>query len=168
MSKKKQNIIILGGFLICVLIAAYFIFLYQDLTNTVDNANILLDATRKGKILQFYELSVECSQTNFASNYNFIIYVIFALWQAPAYFIVHILGNNYLECPWAMLWSKTLIVVLSVVVAYYIYKIVFFNLHLNLSTLSCINPPYSLLNYSIDFSQSLKFYINLSNKKYML
>ena len=75
-----------------VLIAAYQIFMYMDITNTIDNANILLSSIRHGKMLDFYEISVQQAKTNYAANYNFIIYVIFGIWQAPAYLITHIAG----------------------------------------------------------------------------
>lgn len=44
------------------------VFMYGDLTNTIDNANILLRAVIQGRVLDFYELSVEKSVTNFAAN----------------------------------------------------------------------------------------------------
>ena len=58
-----------------VLIAAYQIFMYMDITNTIDNANILLSSIRHGKMLDFYEISVQQAKTNYAANYNFIICV---------------------------------------------------------------------------------------------
>lgn len=98
--------------------------MYTDLTNTIDNANILLRAVIRGRVLDFYELSVEESVTDFAANYNFLIYALFAIWQAPAYFVAHVLHRNYMSWPWTLLWSKLLVVLFSAAVAYFMYKIV--------------------------------------------
>lgn len=109
---------------VMVLIFAYLIFMYGDLVNTIDNSNILIKAVKERRVLEFYEMSVKYSQTNFAANYNFIIYFIFAIWQLPMYGIVTLLGKDYLSCSWAMLWSKTLIVIFAILVSYYVYKII--------------------------------------------
>ena len=85
--------------LAAVLFFGAVIFTYADISNTVDNANILLYAVRHGRILEFYELSVERSVTNFAANYSFLIYIFFAVWQAPALLATHHLGKDYLTCP---------------------------------------------------------------------
>lgn len=107
-----------------VLIAAYQIFMYMDITNTIDNANILLSSIRHGKMLDFYEISVQQAKTNYAANYNFIIYVIFGIWQAPAYLITHIAGVEYLDCVPALLWSKGLIVLFFIATVYWVEQIV--------------------------------------------
>ena len=109
-----------------VLFFGAVVFMYADISNTVDNANILLYAVRHGRILEFYELSVERSVTNFAANYNFLIYVFFAIWQAPALLAARHLGKNYLTCPWTLMWSKLLLILFSVATAFLIYKIVLF------------------------------------------
>lgn len=116
--------IILGVVLSIVLFFGAVIFMYADISNTVDNANILLYAVRHGRILDFYELSVERSVTNFAANYNFLIYLFFAVWQAPALLAAHHLGKDYLTCPWTLMWSKLLILIFSAVTAYLIWRIV--------------------------------------------
>lgn len=107
-----------------VLFFAVITFMYVDIVNTIDNSNILLRAIRHGQMLDFYELSVEQSVTNFAANYNFIIYVVFAIWQAPAFLAAHLLNMDYLTWPWAMLWSKLLVVLFSIFAAYMVYRIV--------------------------------------------
>lgn len=111
--------------LAAVLFFGAVIFTYADISNTVDNANILLYAVRHGRILEFYELSVERSVTNFAANYSFLIYIFFAVWQAPALLAAHHLGKDYLTCPWTMMWSKLLILLFSFATAYLVYRIVF-------------------------------------------
>ncbi len=123
--KKNRDLLLIEKcLLIIVLIFAYLIFMYGDLTNTIDNANILLTTIKHGKMLEFYDISVKLAKTNFSANYNFIIYIIFAIWQAPAYLLAHMFQKEYLECLWTMLWSKTLVILFSMMVALYIYKIV--------------------------------------------
>lgn len=109
-----------------ILLVAYQVFLYMDITNTIDNANILLRSVWHGKILDFYELSVQQAKTNYAANYNFIIYIIFAVWQAPVYLLMHLLKKEYLDCVMAMLWSKGLVILFFSVTVYWIKKIVEF------------------------------------------
>jgi len=125
--RTRQNFFCITQVIILasVLFFGAVIFTYADISNTVDNANILLYAVRHGRILNFYELSVERSVTNFAANYSFLIYIFFAVWQAPALLAAHHLGKDYLTCPWTMLWSKLLIIFFSAATAYLIYRIVY-------------------------------------------
>ena len=109
-----------------VLFFGAVIFTYADISNTIDNSNILLYAVKHGRILEFYELSVERSVTNFAANYNFLIYIFFAIWQAPALLAAHHLGKDYLSCPWTIMWSKLLLILFSLATAYLVYRIVLF------------------------------------------
>ena len=110
--------------LLLILMAGFFSFLYVDITNTIDNANILLRALYRGEFLRFYELSVAQSQTDFAANYSIFIYLLVAVWQAPAFFLTHLAGVNYMTCKWALLWSKALILLFSVCVAALMVRIV--------------------------------------------
>ena len=123
--KTIKGTCLLVSICILVLICAFVFFLYFDFINTVDNANVLLNAIKHGKIMDFYDLTVKQSQTNFAANYNFPIYVLFAIWQLPVFFVTKKLGMNYLETPICMLWSKILLLLFAVLSAYYIYKIVY-------------------------------------------
>jgi len=107
-----------------VLFFAAITFMYIDIVNTIDNSNILLRAIYHRRVLDFYELSVEQSVTNFAANYNFIIYVAFAIWQTPVFLVAHLLNRDYLTWPWAMLWSKLLVVFFSILAVFMVYQIV--------------------------------------------
>ena len=100
-----------------VLLFAHCVFLYNDIWNTIDNSNILIYAVTHGQPGRFYELSVELAQTTYSANYNLPVYVVFAIWQAPFYFLASVLKRNYLDWPLAVLWSKTLVVLASAVVA---------------------------------------------------
>lgn len=122
--KFNKFYLVQAAILAVVLFFAAIFFMYGDITNTIDNSNILIRAVTHGKMLNFYELSVQQSATNYAANYNFMIYVIFALWQSPAYFIVQAMHKSYLDCAGAMMWSKMLVILFSAIIAFYIYKIV--------------------------------------------
>lgn len=106
-----------------VLLTAYGIFMYTDMTNTIDNSIVFIRAARHGQILQFYELSVQQAQTSYSANYNLIIYVIFALWLLPCYGISKLLGKEFLTWSIGMLWAKTLVILVTLAIAYLIYKI---------------------------------------------
>lgn len=123
---RKNKLSLYASILLClvVLLFAYFSFMYVDITNTADNANILIRAIKNGKTLDFYDLTVSQARTNFSANYNFPIYVIFAIWQLPVFYISLKQGVNYLESPVCMLWSKTLVILFAIISAIYIYKIV--------------------------------------------
>lgn len=105
------------------LILAYTVFMYTDMTNTVDNSIIFIRAARHGQFLQFYELSVQQAQTNYSANYNIIIYLIFAVWLLPFYGVSKLIGKEFLSWPAGMLWAKTLIVLVTLAIAYIICKI---------------------------------------------
>ena len=123
-SKDNRSVFLLVVCSALILAFAFVIFLYVDITNTADNANILIRAISWGRFRDFYDLTVKYSQTNFAANYNVPTYILFAIWQLPVFFIAHKLNINYLESPVCMLWSKTLVLLFSVLSAWLIYKIV--------------------------------------------
>ena len=122
--KKRKEELCGCLLLLFALLIGYLLFMYMDITNTVDNANVLISCIKNGKILDFYDISVERSQTNFAANYNFPIYLLFGIWQAPVLFFANRMKINYLSSPVCMLWSKTLLMVFVFASAIEIYKIV--------------------------------------------
>ena len=79
---KKKEKWLLAGLLASVLFVAYIVFLYSDMTNTIDNSIIFMKSIYKGRVLDFYEMSVEQAVTDWAANYNVIIYIIFGIWKA--------------------------------------------------------------------------------------
>ena len=105
------------------LLFAHVTFMFMDLTNTIENSNFLIDAIREGRFLDFYEISAERAHTNWAANYNLLIYVIFGIWQLPLYVLAHVCERTYLEWLPSMLWSKTLVLLFSLGVAWMIARI---------------------------------------------
>ncbi len=130
MNGIKREKWLLAGLLAAVLLVAYVVFLYTDLTNTIDNSIIFAKSVYKGRVLDFYELSVEQAVTDWAANYNVIIYIIFGIWNAPAYLVFRHFGGE-LAFPmtascWLNLWSKTLIMIFISCMAWLVYKIVYY------------------------------------------
>ena len=111
--------------LVPILFVAFVIFLYVDMTNTIDNSVSFLKAVFSGRFFDFYEFSVEESTTNFAANYNLIIYVICGIWDLPFYFLSRALGKTYVDWPLACLWSKTMLLFFTVMMSAAVYKIVY-------------------------------------------
>ncbi len=110
--------------LIIILLAAYFIFMYHDMLDTVENSIIFAKSIFHGKLLNFYDLSVAQTRTLFSANYHILIYVIFSIWLMPGYLVAHLLGKNFLYWPIGLLYSKTLIIIVTLIVSYLIYKII--------------------------------------------
>ncbi len=112
-------------FLVIVLLFSLFIFMYEDMTNTVDNTLTFLDSVFQGKVLNFYELSVENAHTNYAANYNVLVYVIFSIWFLPFYIVYKIMGlSNSMFSSASLIWGKFFIVTVAILSTYLIYKII--------------------------------------------
>ena len=137
------------GLLLAAVTAAYFIFMYSDMRNTIDNSNIFLSALKNGKILSFYEYSLERAANRYSANYSLLIYIIFATWQAPMLLLTKLLGKEYLEWSVSLLWSKLLLVLFMIAVAVVVYMIVF---------LCTQNKERGLLAVYLYFSSVLVFF----------
>ena len=112
------------GLFILAAAAAYLVFMHPDLRNTIDNSNIFLSAIKNGKLLSFYEYSVEKAVNRYSANYNLMIYIIFGIWQAPMLILTRLLGKDYVEWSISLAWSKLLLVLFMFAVAVFVYKIV--------------------------------------------
>ena len=84
--EKKEYDIFKGrtAFALCimsvaVMVVAYAIFMYTDITNTIDNSVLLLRALFEGRIGSYYEYTVEHASTGYAANYNFFVYIVYEL-----------------------------------------------------------------------------------------
>lgn len=137
--------------LIIVLLFSLFIFMYEDMTNTVDNTLTFLDSVFQGKVLNFYELSVENAQTSYAANYNVLVYVIFSIWFLPFYIVYKIMGlSSSMLSPTALLWGKFFIVIAAISSTYLIYKII---------TLCNVKKEKANLTTFLFFSSMIVFYV---------
>lgn len=109
-----------------VLLFAHISFLYSDLTDTYENSVLFLRAIAQGRLTDFYSYSVENVRTLWAANYDSMIYVVYGLWNLPVYLLTKLLGIDYLAWAPGILWCKTLGTLLCLVIARYIYKILFY------------------------------------------
>ena len=102
-----------------VLLAGYATFMFHDLLTTYDNSIVLLLGTYHGRSpLEFYDYSIDMVRTPYAANYNFPIYILWALWNAPALLACKLCGADYLTSAWGHLWAKTLLVLALLAVAF--------------------------------------------------
>ncbi len=112
--------------LIMILIVSSLIFIYNDMSNTVDNTIIFMKSVLEGKFIDFYELSVEQAKTNYAANYGILMYIILAIWFLPIFAILKILGAQSALFNAGLFLAKMFIVGMTILSAYLIYKIVLF------------------------------------------
>ena len=115
--------------IICVLIIfailiAFLTIEYSDIVNTLDNSMLLVSAVKHERIRNYYEFTLEYGSTEYPANYNFPVYVLFALWNVPSLIICRALGTDYLTAPLAHLWCKLLPVLFLTGCAALIFKIV--------------------------------------------
>lgn len=109
--------------LILVLGVAYFIFIYLDMLDTICNSITFTKSALSGKLLEFYELSVKMSMTQYAANYSIPIYILLSIWNLPMLALSEVIGVDFLSWWVGILWSKTFIVMFALLSSYMIYKI---------------------------------------------
>lgn len=135
-------------FLFIAFIIAYFIFMYIDITNTIDNSVLLTKAVFSGNFFDFYDYSIKNASTNFPANYEILAYIPFAVWNLPLAVGNMAFGFDYMHSTFALLWAKGIIVVFAVFTLYFIYKIL---------RLCKISMEFSLLACYV-FSTSIMFF----------
>ena len=119
-SNQKRNIgdLTLFLFVLFLVAAASFVFLYSDMIDMVSNSNLLLKSIFNGRFLEYYTYTLENSTSAFAANYDFPLYLIFAIWNLPFAFIFHFEINGFVY-----LWFKLLVVICIVACSCLMYKI---------------------------------------------
>lgn len=104
-------------------LVAFFIFMYMDYPNTIDNSVLLVKAVCSGHFFDFYEYTIENAATNYAANYEILAYVPFAVWNLPLAVLNMTTGFDYLNSVPALLWSKALLALMGVASLYFCYRI---------------------------------------------
>lgn len=66
---------------------------------------------------------MEHSRTFWAANYDFVIYVVYGMWNLPVFVISRLAGIDYLFWAPGLLWCKSLGILLCLWTAFIIYKI---------------------------------------------
>ena len=121
-----------------VFVFAYFIFMYIDITNTIDNSVLFTKALFNGEIFNFYDYTIDNASTNFPANYEIIAYIPIAIWNLPLAIGNMAFGFDYMHSTLALLWAKGIIVVLAVITIYTFYKILrFCSVSKEMSFLAC-------------------------------
>lgn len=92
-------------------VCGFFLFLYTDITDTFDNAALLVESFVNGKTGSFYHYAADhaARSTVYTANYDLPIYLIFAFWNLPAIFLHLLTGFDYLSSTLALLWCKLLL-----------------------------------------------------------
>ena len=119
-NSKKRNAsdFILLLFVMFLIATASFVFLYADMVDMVSNSNLLLKSILEGRFFEYYTYTLENSTSAFAANYDFPLYLIFAIWNLPFALIFHFEINGFVY-----LWFKLLVVICIVVCSCLMYKI---------------------------------------------
>ncbi len=116
LERKGERVLLTGevtlGIALCVAayIAAYNIFWYADLGDTLDNAVMLVESMVSGKFIHYYAYASVHAQTTtvYPANYEIVLYLLFAIWNLPTV-LLHLLGNfDYMHSITALLWCKLL------------------------------------------------------------
>lgn len=62
-------------------------FMYADVFATVEHSFNFLDSLFSGRVLDFYQIAIEHSAYSHPAVYDIPIYIIFGVWNLPAYII---------------------------------------------------------------------------------
>lgn len=92
-----------------IFILFYFTYLYTDVSITTRFGINFWDFLFQGKLLQFYELNANTIFYNYLhcdALYDFLMYLIFAVWDFPLWIAEHALGIDALNSTLCMLWAK--------------------------------------------------------------
>lgn len=127
---------------------SYFIFMYVDITNTIDNSVLFTKSIFSGDFFNFYDYTIEHASTKYPANYEFLTYIPFAIWNLPLAIGNMAFGFDYNHSTAALLWAKGIIVVFAVITIFLIYKIL---------TLCKVEKNFSILACFV-FSTSIMFF----------
>lgn len=108
-----------------LILVAFFSFHYTDFSDSLDNGVMLLESIKAGQFREFYRYAAMNSNdmTVYTANYNVILYFVFLIWNLPTA-ILHVTGGfDYMGSAKALLWCKSLILLMILASAYVLYKI---------------------------------------------
>lgn len=98
-------------------------FMYADVFATVEHSFNFLDSLFSGRVLDFYQIAIEHSAYSHPAVYDIPIYIIFGVWNLPAYIINKFVPFDYTNNFISRLWIKTMILVFVIAAAFVLYKI---------------------------------------------
>lgn len=113
---KRQRIIIavVAGVSLCL----FYAFMYSDILITTSFGINFWDTLFSGNIFRFYEVchtdvDNAAYQIYGAPDYDFLIYVIFAIWDFPLWLIRKLFHVNIWESALAIAWAKTIVLLFT-------------------------------------------------------
>ncbi len=115
---------------ILLFIIFFALFLYSDICHTTSRGIVFWECLFNGKLNEFYAypyLGVEGSylpEGTFTGAYDFILYVIFALWDFPLWCFEKVTQLSFLSVYGGRLYAKCIVLVFFVISAWILRKIV--------------------------------------------
>ena len=121
---KKVYWILLGA----IYLLLFYAFMYSDILITTSHGINLWDILFDGNVFDYYkfctsDVSNAAYEIYNIPGYDFLIYIVFALWNLPIWIARRFFAVNIWESALAMMWAKSLILLFTILVAYSMIKI---------------------------------------------
>lgn len=112
--KNKKNIILYS--IVLVQFILFYSYLYGDILITTTHGMSFWDCLFSGQIRDYYKINVDTQLVagyysgNYAAGYDFLVYIIFAIWDFPLWLCKRFLGVAYpLNYLIGNIWAKSII-----------------------------------------------------------
>ncbi len=109
--------------LFCILAFSSVIFLYMDMLNTFDNSVLFMKALFSGNFFNFYDYTIQNAGTNYAANYEVLIYIIYGIWNLPVLILNSLFNVDYVGSAWCLMWCKLFGIICAVLIGVTVLKI---------------------------------------------
>lgn len=114
---KKQCMIV--GTVTAVTLLFFYAFMYSDILITTSFGINFWDVLFSGDIFHFYEIchsDVETAGYHIFNtpDYDFLIYIIFAIWNLPLWIVRKVAHINIWESALAIAWAKTIVLLFTI------------------------------------------------------
>lgn len=114
---KKQCMIV--GTVTVVTLLFFYAFMYSDILITTSFGINFWDVLFSGDIFHFYEIchsDVETAGYHIFNtpDYDFLIYIIFAIWNLPLWIVRKVAHINIWESALAIAWAKTIVLLFTI------------------------------------------------------
>lgn len=115
---NRKQCFIFGAVSIVTLLF-FYAFMYSDILITTSFGINFWDTLFGGELFKFYEVSRTdinnaAYQISNSPDYDFLIYIIFAIWNLPLWVIRKITHINIWESALAMIWAKSLVLLFTI------------------------------------------------------
>lgn len=116
-SSKKQTIsddVIVFG-LLALIFLIFFVnftsYAYDDAKILYENSLVAAESYLRGTPLKFYEMSLQMVTSQWAANYSFLLYTMFAIWMLPIQLIIRNSNLDAFSVYGFFLWFKLILAV---------------------------------------------------------